>query len=358
MTDTEPADRPIGAWNDPAGLPPALRPLWIMTQKYAAQAIYVLAKLSVADLLAPGPRTADELAGQVGADPRALYRILRCAASVGVFAELPDRRFTLTPEAEGLRSGRPGTFRDLIVLHGEDITWRQYGDIMHSVRTGRPAFEKVFGKPIFDYLADHPEQEALFNRAAEQVAGPVTDGYLQAYDFGRFRRVADIGGGTGYFLGRLLQENPDGSGLLVDRPSAVEESTKVFADLGVASRARAVPGDFFDTVPAGYDAYILKSILHDWPDDRARRILRTVRRAIGDDGDARLLVLDSVLAGGNAPDHGKLLDVHMLVTFGGRERTLEEWWRLIRDGGFEPAAEPVLGTWPVLECRPNPEALP
>lgn len=342
----------LAAWSSPDALPPGMRPLWIATQKFASQAIYVLAKLSVADLLVDGPRSAADLADELGTHPDALHRVLRCAASVGVFSQTHTGLFALNTEAEHLCSDHPQSMRELIVLHGEDISWQQYGEIMYSVRTGRPAFERVFGAPVFDYLSAHPEKDALFQRAGTQVASAVTDAYLDAYDFGRFGSIADVGGAAGYFLGRILQRNPGTTGVVLDRPSVAEEAAKVFGELEVAERARFVPGDFFASVPAGHDAYLLKSILHDWPDERCVHILRTVREAVGERG--RLLVLDSVLAPGNAPDHGKLLDIHMLVTFGGRERTLHEWRRLLHAGGFEllDGGERDPGPWPVLECRP------
>ncbi|WP_124440950.1 methyltransferase [Streptomyces sp. NL15-2K] len=345
--------REMARWDDPLRLPTGMRALWIATQKYASQAVYVLAKLSVADLLADGPMAPADLAAETGADADALYRTLRCAASVGVFRETEDGRFELTAEAEVLQEGHPQSMRDLIILHGEDISWRQYEEILYSVRTGRPAFDRVFGAPVFDHLSAHPEKDALFHRAGAQVASAVTDAYLGSYDFGAFPTIADIGGGSGWFFGRLLQRNPGVQGIVLDRPSGREQVEKAFEELGVTDRGAFLPGDFFTSVPVGYDAYLLKSILHDWSDEQCATILRRVRQAMGA-STARLLVLDSVLAPGNNPDHGKLLDIHMLVTFGGKERTLAEWKELLGRGGFELTGIGGQDQWPVLECRPVP----
>ncbi|MEU5697427.1 methyltransferase [Streptomyces aurantiacus] len=338
---------------DPSGISLRQRLMLLANGQRFSAVVYALAEMNVADQLAKGPRTAGELADAVGADETALYRMLRCAALLGVFRELDGRRFALTPLAEGLRTDLPDGVRDAVLLDGSGFFWGAFGSILHSARTGRPGFDAANGMSFWEYLQGHPEAGAVFDDAMTTISRRLGGLYLDRVDFSRFPVLADVGGGRGYFLAEILRRNPDMRGVLFDRPQVTGTAGELLTEREVADRVEVVGGDFFtDSVPAGCDAYVLKTVLHDWPDDKAVAILRRVREAIGD-SEARLLVLEQVVAPGNVWDTAKFLDVDMLVVMGGRERNLDEWRALLTAGGFELDCTPAVGDWAVLECRPN-----
>ncbi|WP_433516191.1 methyltransferase [Nonomuraea sp. CA-143628] len=318
-----------------------------------ARAIHVLAELNIADHLAAGPRTVAELAAEVGADRPSLYRVLRCAASVGVFTEVAEERFGLSPMAEGLRTDIADSARDAIVMDGSDFFYRALGALGHSVRTGETAFDHVFGMPIWPYLESDSGSSRILDDAMAAINRRLGNRYLDRIDFGRFRRVADIGGGKAIFLGLLLERFPGCAGVLFERPAMVEAAVASIAEQGLSDRVTVTAGDFFaGPLPAGCDAYILNMVLHDWSDEAAARILRQVRTAIGDTG-AVLFVLEQVVSELNTWDRAKLLDIDMLTVWGGRERSIHEWERLLRSTGFALANQPTPGEWTVLECLPQ-----
>lgn len=334
-----------------AALPPHLRLLLLTDGKRISQVVHVLAELNVADQLADGPRTVAELAKATGTDTDALRRVLRVAASFGVFAEEPDGRYALSPLAEALRTDVPNSQRDLVLFNGDEMLWRSYGELLHTVRTGRPAFDKVYGRSFFAHLAAEPAAGRLFDRAMTQMSRATSALFVGQFDFDRFASIADIGGGNGLFLAELLGAYPEVRGTLFDQPEVVADAARRFAEAGVADRTTVVGGDFFGELPAGHDAYVLKAVLHDWHDPDAVRILRRVRAAIGDRPQARLLICEFLVAPTNRWDRGKLLDLDMLLRFGGRERNLDEWRVLLAEGGFRLVNDPVPGRWAVLECQ-------
>ena len=296
----------------------------------ATQMIHVAAKLGLADLLAAGPRPVEELAAMASAEPQALHRLLRALASLGIFAEDPAGDFVLTPQAELLRSDVQGSLRDVALLYGEDWLWQAYGNMTHSVRTGAPAFTKTHGQPFYGYLHAHPRAAARFNAAMTGFSSHETAAILEAYDFSDVRSVVDIGGGHGALLAALLRAHPQMSGTLFDLPSVLAGAASVLGEMG--ERARTVAGDFFDEAPAGADLYVMKSVLHNWDDTDAQRILSTCRAAMAP--EARLLVIERVVPDGNAPAEAKLFDINMLVVAGGRERTEPEYRRLLEQAGL------------------------
>jgi SAM-dependent methyltransferase len=296
-----------------------------------SQCVYVAAKLGIADLLKSGPLSVDELAKQTGTHRLSLYRLLRGLASVGVFAEESDGRFSVTPAAAILQSDHPGSQRAMAIMMGEEH-FQSWGDLLYSVQTGKPAFEKIYGEPLFEFLSQQPEKAAIFDRAMVGVHGRETAAVLEAYDFSQFASLADIGGGNGSTISGILERHPHLQGTLFDLPGVIERAAKNVQQAGLAKRLRLVPGDFFQSVPSGADAYFLRHIIHDWDDDKALRILQSVRRAIGPNG--RLLVVESVIPAGNEPFFGKLLDLTMLVIPGGQERTEEEYRALYKKAGF------------------------
>jgi hypothetical protein len=296
-----------------------------------SQAIHVAATLGVADLLQGGPRSIDELAEATETHAPTLYRLLRALAGVGIFAEV-DGRFCLTPLAEYLRTDAPMSLRPWAINVGQLYYWTSWGHLLESVRTGKPAFSHLYGTTVWDYRADHPEEEAIFMKAMTALSAGVADAVARSYDFSGIDVLVDVGGGEGSLLAAILAANPTLRGILFDQPHVVAAAGATLERVGVSDRCQIVGGSFFDTVPAGADAYLLKSIVHDWDDAPAIDILRRCREAITDTG--RLLVVEQVIRPGNEPDPVKFSDLNMLVMPGGRERTPEDFGRLYTEAGF------------------------
>src|SRR3546814_176009 len=294
----------------------------LMAGSWVSQAISVAAGLGIADLLEDGPHSCSELAQATRTHPGALHRVLRALASKGVFAEREDGCFELTPLAEALRTKAPASLRAFAVLLGADWQWRAWEHLAYSVRTGDCAFEHVFGMQVFDYLARHPEAAEVFDAAMTSRGSLEDRAIADAYDFST-GTIVDVGGGRGSLLITLLQRNPAARGLLFDLPHVAAGAAAPIRDAGLEDRCRIVSGDFLDRVPAGGDLYLVKKVIHDWDDERARTILANCRAAIADGGS--ILVMAEVILPGNGPAFGTLLAPHMLAqTPGGRERTEAE----------------------------------
>jgi hypothetical protein len=316
-----------------------------------SQAIHVAAVLGVADHLAGGPRASDELAAATGSHPRALYRLLRALAAVGVFREEPGRRFALTPLGACLRSDAPAPVGPLAEFAASPPQWQAWGALLHSVRTGENAFRHVHGVDVWAYRAAHPAAGEVFDRAMTGLTRTVAAAVRAAHDFSRYGTVVDVGGGQGELLAALLAAHPALRGVLFDQPHVVAGAPAALGAAGVAARCRVVGGDFFAAVPAGGDAYVLKQILHDWEDAEATAILRSCRRAIGPAG--RLLVIERGIAAPNEGAPGKLTDLLMLVSAGGQERTEEEYAALFAAGGFRlVGVTPTAAGMSILEAAP------
>jgi len=296
------------------------------------QAIHVAATLGIADLLRDGPLSSDELAARASAHPRSLHRVLRALASVGVLHEGDDGRFALTEIGEGLRSDAPEPVGGWAAYVGRPAHFRSWGALLHAVRTGENAFRSVNGADVWEYRAQHPEDGAIFDRAMTDISRRANRELLDAYDFGRFGRVVDVGGGHGAFLAAVLAAHPGTRGVLFDQPHVVADAAAVLEATGVSDRCEVVAGSFFDTVPPGADAYLLKAIVHDWEDDDAVRILRNVRAAISDTG--AVLVVERELGAPNENPDAKFSDLNMMVGPGGRERTHDELAALFAEAGF------------------------
>ncbi len=304
----------------------------MITGYWISQAIYAAARFDVAGHLAAGPKSTEELAQATSTHPDALYRLLRALANVGVFEEVGPRRFALTPLAELLRDDVPGSKRGLALMAGDE-QFRAFGEIEYSIRTGKTAFDKVFGKPIFDYLGEHPDKARVFDQAMVGVHGREASAILDAYDFSAFGVLADIGGGNGSQITAILQQHPKLEGILFDLPHVVERARPHIEAAGLADRCTLVGGSFFESVPSGADAYVLRHIIHDWDEEKSLTILRNCHQAMPDDG--KLLVIESVIPEGNEPFGGKFLDLVMLVVPGGQERTEAEYRALFAQAGFQ-----------------------
>ncbi len=331
--------------------PPPETLLRMMTSYWASQAVYVAAKLGIADLLAEGPVACDTLAAATGSHAPSLYRLLRTLASAGVFTESAPGHFAITPTAALLRSGTPDSMRSLAIIYAEEC-YQAWGDMLHAIRTGEPAFEHHYGMPAFEYFARHPEVGQVFNEAMIGYTHRVASAAVAAYDFSPFAVVVDVGGGHGALLAAILRAHPAARGILFDLPHVMEGAAGFLEEAGVADRCERAGGDFFTAVPAGGDAYVLSQILHDWDDERCLAILRQCRRAIREDG--KVLVVELVLPPGEEPSFGKWLDVHMLaMTSGGKERTEAEYAALFAATGFAlTRAVPMAAGQSVVEAAP------
>jgi O-methyltransferase domain/Dimerisation domain len=308
------------------------------------QAIHVAATLGIADLLRDGPRDSDALARETGANAPALHRVLRALASVGVLHEGEDGRFALTAVGECLRSDAAEPVGAWAAFVGRPYHWQAWGALLHGVRTGESPFHSVHGTDTWAYRASHPEEGAIFDAAMTDIMRRANAHLLAVYDFARFGTVVDMGGGRGAFLGAVLEANPEMRGILFDQPHVV-------AGAEVGERCEVVGGSFFDAVPEGADAYLLKAVLHDWEDDDALRILARCRAAIPADGT--LLVVERDLGAPNENADAKFSDLNMLVGVGGRERTRDEFAELFARGGFAlQSATPSAIGLSVFEAHP------
>jgi hypothetical protein len=317
-----------------------------------SQGLAVAAQLGIADLLADGARPSDELAAACGADPAALYRLLRALATTGVLRELDARCFELTAVGEGLRSDVDGSLAGWAAFIGSGAYWSAWGALGHSVRTGGNAFQHVHGEDVWTYRSTRPEESARFDRAMASLSGQTGADAVASYDFTAFGTIVDVGGGTGAFLARVLGAAPAARGVLFDLPHVVAGARPVLAAGGVDGRCTVVGGSFFDGVPSGGDAYILRAVVHDWADDDAVRILGAVRAAIPDHGT--VLLVERIVTGPNEGRPTKFSDLNMLVAPGGRERTQAEFDELFRRAGFRPRRTVAAGPlYHFIEAAPD-----
>ncbi|GHE84201.1 methyltransferase [Streptomyces longispororuber] len=294
-----------------------------------ASALRTAAVHRIADHLTRGPLAVDELARRAGVRADPLRRVLRLLASRGVFREAEPGVYTLTATAALLQDA-PGSLRDMVLFGTSDLMVRTCARLDEAVRTGRPAFDEVHGAPFFDYLAAHPDTQTLFDNGMASLSGPLDDVIAATYPFPDSGTVVDVGGGQGGLLAAVLRRHPGLTGVLFDQERTVAGHRLDGADL--AGRWRVESGDFFTAVPAGGDRYFLKHILHDWDDEECLRILRAVRAVVPPRG--RLVVVDTVMPEGDAPDLSKTLDVAMMAVLKGRERTRDEFASLFARGGF------------------------
>ncbi|WP_396447913.1 methyltransferase [Actinomadura sp.] len=297
-----------------------------------AQMIYVAAEIGLADALAGGPRSSEELADATGAHAPSLHRLLRGLVTLGAVEQKERDLFALTAEGQRLRADAPDSIRALVRLFCGPEVWRTWGDMAETLRTGECAWKRVTGRTSFEYFESDPELSETFNEAMAEHTRAVAPGIIQAHDFSRYGTVADLGGGDGTLLAAILRANRGPRGLLFDLPAGLAAASGVLGD--VADRVEIVPGDFFDAVPGGADAYVLKSVLHDWSDAKAAAILRNVRAAMRP--GARLLILEQVMPETVAPEAAGIVrnDLNMLVSTGGRERTEAGFRDLLDAAGF------------------------
>src|SRR5688500_1501890 len=334
----------------PQPMPPEAQLLQLVSGAFVAAAVYTAAKLGIADVLADGPKTAAYIAEKTETDARSMYRLLRSLASVGAFSEVEPKTFANTPLTETMRSDAPRSTRDLTIWMGEPDHWKVFGDLLYSVKTGKPAWDHVHGEPVFPYLFNtNKELGDIFNRAMTSVSHKAIGPVLEAYDFAGARTIADIGGGYGHVLAAVLAANPNAKGILFDLPVVLEGAPAMMDSYGVADRVDLVTGDFFSEIPVSADLYILKFIIHDWSDDKDQTILQNIHASMPDDG--KVLIIETVVPEGNDPHFSKIIDLEMLMAPGGVERTAAEFEKLLADSGFRMTRIiPTQGMMSIIEA--------
>ena len=311
---------------------PSVRLRQLIDGYQVSQAIFVLATLGIPDHLATGPQHVETLAALSGAHAGSLYRLLRALSSVGVLHELDGRLFELTELGDWLRSDSAEPVGHWARYIGRPHFWEAWDHLLDSVQTGRNAFQQLHGgQRVWEWRAQLPEEDALFNKAMRGLSRQLSESYLDAFEFGQFPLIADIGGGDGTFLSALLVRHPRTRGILFDQPHVVAAAADVLQKSNVAGRCQVVGGSFFEAIPPGASAYVVKHVLHDWDDEQCLGILNVLRAACG---AAPVIVLEWVVGPPNEGSRAKLSDLNMLVMPGGQERTAEEWKQLFQRGGF------------------------
>lgn len=316
----------------PETLPPHARLIEMAFDYFRSKLLFTATRLDVAGLLAEGPTTSAELARALRLHERSTYRFMRALAGIGIVSETDEATFALTPLGEALRPDAPVPMRAPVLSIAGDLMSRSLDELLYSLETGEPSFDRIFGMGFFEYLASNPKEAKLFNESMVNLSSVEPPAVAAAYDFSLFGSIVDVGGSTGRMLVQILQRYDRTRGVLLDLPHVLEEAIPFVQRHGLQDRIDIVPGDFFVSIPAGHDAYILSHVIHDWPEEQALRILRNCREAI--DRNGTLLIVETVLAPENAPHLGMLYDISMLVAFGGQERTQQEYAELLDRAGF------------------------
>lgn len=320
----------------PPDLPPQVAMLQFLGGIRVARSIYAAAELGIADLLADGPKTVEELAQATNTHGPSLYRVLRALAGFGIFAEDETGRFTLTPPAEFLQTDFPDSVRAAVRLFGEDWHWQVWGDLSESVKTGEPTFDQFHGMGFFDYCNQNPAFANSSGNSKTSITARASTSLLANYDFSSFGKVVDIAvmGGYGNTLIPLLKANPTLKGVLFDIKPVIAAAKPVIEAAGLGDRCELIIGHCLETVPSGGDAYILMFVVHNWDDQRAIKILKNCHAAMAEDG--KLLLVEMIMPKGNEPFVGKLIDLEsLLITPGGYERTEAQYRSLLESAGFK-----------------------
>ena len=313
-------------------LPPHVKLIQMGRGFVVARIVYAAAKLGLADQLAPRPKSAAELAESMHLHARSLHRLMRTLANLGILTERTEQRFALTELGEALKTGAPGSARSSVIFSGNPASQKGWDNVVYSIETGKPGFEKAHRETFFDYLGHHPEDASLFSEMMVGISSEEPAAVAAAYDFSVFGTIIDVGGATGNMLAAVLSHHARPRGILFDRPHVVTDAPTLLDAKGVSDRVTIEAGDFFKSVPTGADAYILSHIIHDWDEDQCLTILGNVRKAMNPAG--RLLLVEMVLPLGDTPHPGKMLDMTMLVSTGGQERTEVEYGSLLAKAGF------------------------
>lgn len=315
-----------------AEVPPPIAMLQLISGFWISRCIYVAAKLGIADLVKNESKTAEELATATGTHPPSLFRVMRALSSVGVFSQDENNRFAITPLSETLRSDIRGSLRAFAMTELGEEHYPAWGELLHSVRTGEIAFNHAFGMPVWEFFAKNPDNAKIFNDAMSGMTAQANEAILSQYDFAGIKTLMDVGGGHGGLITSILQRHPGMRGILFDSPQVVEGAQATLDAAGVNDRCQLVGGSFFESVPEGGDAIVLKWIIHDWNDEQSVTILKNCHRALSD--KSTLILVEAVVPASNEPHFSKFIDLNMLVMTGGRERTEEEFRALYDAAGF------------------------
>jgi hypothetical protein len=315
-----------------AEVPPPIAMLQLISGFWISRCIYIAAKLGIADLVKDESKTAAELAAATGTDAPSLFRVMRALSSVGIFSQDAENRFAITPLSETLRADIRGSLRAFAMTELGEEHYPAWGDLLHSVRTGEIAFDHAFGMPVWEFFAKNPDNAKIFNDAMSGMTAQANEAILSKYEFGGINTLVDVGGGHGGLITSILQRNPGMRGIVFDSPQVIEGAQAVVDASGVSDRCQLVVGNFFESVPQGGDAIILKWIIHDWNDEQSVTILKNCHRALPD--NSKLILVEAVVPAGNEPHFSKFIDLNMLVMTGGRERTEEEFRALYKAAGF------------------------
>jgi len=310
--------------------PPEQQMMQFILGKWISKPIYVAAKLGISDILAKGSRNIEELAEMTTTMADPLYRMMRALVGVGVFAELENRVFENTPLSECLTKGR---LRSAALMFESDWHNNVWDNLMYSIQTGKPAFEKVFSKPAFEWFGNSPKEAEIFNEANSFKAVFTHRIIVERYDFSRIKNLTDVGGGLGSLMIEILKTNSHMKGTVAELPETVPQIIKIINENKLENKIRAVECDFFKEIPEGSDAYLLSHILHDWPDDKCITILKNCRKAM--DSKGKLLIVEGIIPPGNEFSISKLIDLEVLLMGGGCERTEDEFRGLLNRSGFD-----------------------
>ena len=314
----------------PNELPPPAQLMKFIVGRWISKPIYVAAELGLADMLAEGPKSIEELARTSQSHAPSLYRMMRALASVGIFFETEAKRFELSPMAEYLKTG---SMRSIALMFNSDWSDKAWGYFLDSIKTGGTAFEKAHGMSVSDWLEKNPQAAEVFNEANAIKAASSHRAIVDVYDFSGISTLIDVGGGLGALMTEILIANPLMKGFVADIPSVIQKARKAIQSRGLEDRCEVVECDFFKEIPAGRDGYLMSHILHDWPSDKCKIILENCHQAMKP--ESKLLIVEMVVPPGNQPSIAKLLDLEMLVTTGGRERTEKEFKTLLESSGFK-----------------------
>ena len=332
-------------------VPPEVGVLELSTAFMTTQAVYAVARLGVADALAAGPRSAEEIAAEIGTNADATHRLLRASAVHGIVRQDGDR-FDLTALGRTLVSDSPDSMRSVALMIGDPRYQAVWGQLPDAVRTGGPRTEAVHGVSMWELLDRDPDYAVSFNDAMTRLTALDWPTVEAVYDFTRFGTIVDIGGGHGQLLALALRAAPAADGVLFEQPSLIGPAEQCLRDAGVLDRCRLVGGSFFDTAPEDGDLYVLRRVVHDFDSDQAVALLSVLRRHMP--ADATLLLMESVIPAGNEPHFAKMLDLDMLLFVGGRERTEEEFASLLDRSGFRlTRLVPTISTISLIEARPR-----
>jgi hypothetical protein len=302
----------------------------LVAGEWAAKSLYAAVELDIATHLSNGPQKIEALSKLACCHEESLYRLLSMLSKIGIFQEQSQNEFSNTKMSELLVKDHPSSLRSLILFYSHEMS-QSWNQIVGCIEQGKPAFDLTFGSPVFSYFRTHPIQARSFNEAMKEKSIATIESVLRIFDFSKFESVCDIGGGIGHFLAAILHKYPNMRGILFEQPEVVEAALKTLAHL--QNRSNCINGDFFQSIPENCDGYILKSILHDWNDEDALRILKNCYESMPP--NSHILIIEPIVSSFNKNKLADIMDVYMMAITGGKERTIQSFSNLLELSGFE-----------------------